>query len=128
MRSGAQRAILGVMEPLTHALHAAGGDSYSDEQDPRGDLLRLAVARGIITRAQYEAILALDPAAAAEPSPVRPETAGGFNWTTVAYALGAMVVVFAFGWFLADQWDTLGPEGVLVVSLVYAAMFAGAGI
>ena len=114
------------MEPLSHMLHAAGSDeAHSDEGESRGDLLRLALARGIITRKQYEAILALDPAAAAAP---RAEMKRGFNWTTVAYGLGAMIVVFAFGWFLVDQWDSLGPGGVLVVSLVYAALFAGAGV
>ena len=119
------------MEPLTHVLHAAsardddgGADSPGEGGSPR-DLLRLALARGIITRKQYDAILALDPAAAAA---ARPEMKRGFNWTTVAYGLGAMIVVFAFGWFLVDQWDSLGAAGVLAVSLVYAALFAGAGV
>src|SRR5215213_3287423 len=104
------------MEPLTHVLHAASSGeshSYSSERDPGGDLLRRALARRIITRAQYDAILALDPGADATVPDDRPEVARGFNWTSVAYVLGAMVVVFAFGWFLVDQWDSLGAAGVL---------------
>src|SRR5215208_1528138 len=117
-----------MVEPLTHALHAADGhESYSDEHGPHGELLRLAVARGIITQKQYDAIVALE-AERAEPDPARPELRRGFNWTTVAYGLGAMIVVFAFGWFLVDQWDSLGAGGVLGVSLVYAALFAGSGV
>ena len=50
----------------------------------------------------------------------------GFNWVTVAYALGALLVVFAGGWFLTQRWLSLGPVGVLLVVLVYAAIAAAA--
>jgi hypothetical protein len=40
-------------------------------------------------------------------------------------SLGALLVVFALGWFLVDRWSTLGPGGVLGVSVLYAAAFAG---
>jgi len=92
--------------------------------------LREAVARGVITEPQHGAILAL---AGLEPEPMAgeaeparglgPEAPRGFNWVTIAYAAGALAVVFAFGWFLIDRWAALGPAGVLVVALLYAAIF-----
>jgi hypothetical protein len=48
----------------------------------------------------------------------------GFNWVTVAYALGALLVVFAGGWFLTERWSSLGPTGVLAIVFVYAAIAA----
>ncbi|HJU91240.1 MAG TPA: DUF2157 domain-containing protein [Gemmatimonadaceae bacterium] len=82
------------------------------------DVLDRALERGLITREQYDAIRALD-----EPTPGAPEAPRGFNWISVAYFAGALIVIFALGWFLADQWEDLGASGVLVVSLAYAALF-----
>ena len=84
-----------------------------------------AVARGIITPAQREAILALGADSAALPEEAR-EAPRGFNGVNVAYAIGAVAVLFAFGWFLFERWSTLGALGVLLVALAYAALFAGA--
>lgn len=81
-------------------------------------LLERALSRGLITADQHASILAL---AAEDVAPQR-EMARGFNWVTVAYALGALLVVFAGGWFLAQRWLTLGPAGVLFVVLLYMAM------
>jgi hypothetical protein len=93
--------------------------------------LRDAVARGVITDAQHAAILALagvNPQPAADGGGLESQRAGeaprGFNWVTVAYAAGAAAVLFAFGWFLIDRWAALGPAGVLLVALLYAAIFA----
>ena len=101
-----------------------------------------AVRRGVITPAQYDALLALEPAdvsahfapglgvgelvAAAEMGTAR-EPPRGFNWITIAYYLGAITVMFAFGWFLLDRWKQLGPGGILAVALVYAALFIATG-
>jgi len=82
------------------------------------DILRLAVTRGIISQEQAVAIGALSEESAAPA----PEMARGFNWVTVAYALGALLVVFACGWFLAERWLALGAFGVLAVTAVYAAI------
>lgn len=99
---------------------------------PGGEEARLAtaVARGIITAAQAEAIRALDlPGGAegatggpAEREPSR-ESARGFNAATIAYVVGAVTVVGAMGWFLADRWEWLGPWGVLLTTAVYAVLF-----
>ena len=85
-----------------------------------------AVARGIITARQREAILALGvqgaPANATALS-AGPEAPSGFNGVTVAYTVGAIAVLFAFGWFLFERWSTLGALGVMAVSAGYAALF-----
>ena len=43
------------------------------------------------------------------------EARRGFNAITVAYSLGALLVLFALGWFLVDRWKVSGPVGVLGV-------------
>ncbi|HVX40836.1 MAG TPA: hypothetical protein VHB25_14795 [Gemmatimonadaceae bacterium] len=83
--------------------------------------LERAVAGGIISRAQCEAILALP----AERAPEL-EARHGVNAATVAYWAGGIAVLFAFGWFLIARWDVLGASGVLAVSLLYAALFVWA--
>ena len=86
--------------------------------------LRAAEARGIITRAQLDAILSGDaPASGAEGPRLPEEVSRGFNAVTIAYYAGAAAVLFAFGWFLVDRWRVLGAGGVLAVTLVYAALF-----
>ncbi len=84
-----------------------------------------AVSLGIITAAQATEIRALTPMRAAAqralgaPRPVGAETIG--------YVLGAITVVVAMGWFLADRWDWLGAGGVLAVAVLYAALFLVVG-
>ena len=87
-------------------------------------LLQRALSRGLITPEQHASILAL---AAEDGAGVR-EMPRGFNWVTVAYALGALLVVFAGGWFLAQRWLALGPGGVLVVVVMYSLTAAGASM
>jgi hypothetical protein len=84
------------------------------------DFLAKARAQGIITPDQHAALTSL---AAEGGAPAR-EMPRGFNWVTVAYALGALLVVFAGGWFLTQRWLSLGPAGVLAIVLVYAAVAA----
>jgi hypothetical protein len=98
--------------------------------------LNAAVEQGIVTAEQADALRVLERgdsggALHAETARSHPgaahahsrESRSGFNWTSIAYGAGALAVVFAFGWFLIDRWRTLGPEGVLVVIAVYAAVF-----
>jgi hypothetical protein len=91
--------------------------------NPVSTLLQAAVDKGVISAEQRAAMQALATDLDAT-SPRRPELARGFNVVTVAYALGAVLVVFACGWFLADRWIQLGPWGVLGVALGYAAIAA----
>jgi hypothetical protein len=103
---------------------------YSSRKDVMLDtagraLLARGVAAGVITPAQRDALLALPalPEPAAEPT--GDDARRALDGVTIAYALGAALVVFALGWFLADRWATLGPLGVLAVAAVYAALFGG---
>jgi hypothetical protein len=87
--------------------------------------LEASIARGIITREQYERIIAEAGVVAAGAEAAGPdESRRGFNWVTIAYFLGAGIVLYAFGWLLVDRWTVLGPGGVLAVSLAYSAIFA----
>ncbi len=88
------------------------------------DFLQQALSRGLIAPDQHASLLAL----AGENVPVSREMPRGFNWVTVAYSLGALLVVFSGGWFLAQRWLTLGPAGVLLVVLLYTAMAVAASL
>lgn len=78
--------------------------------------LDAAVALNIITAAQAQAIRDLVPA--------RPEIASRpLGAATIGYVLGALTVLIAMGWFLADRWTWLGAGGVLAVAGLYAALF-----
>jgi hypothetical protein len=90
--------------------------------------LEAAVARGIITREQLDEIIAISAESNAGTGKAEPaighEVASGLNAITVAYYAGAVVVLFAFGWFLVERWEALRPLGVLGVTALYAALFA----
>lgn len=102
-------------------------------------LIDTAAERGVIDGEQREQLhrLALELAASAPNAnavaqgTVAPsgadvrEARRDFNAITVAYSLGALLVLFALGWLLADRWSAFGPGGVLGVSALYAAAFAG---
>ncbi|HEU4613372.1 MAG TPA: hypothetical protein VFS15_14875, partial [Kofleriaceae bacterium] len=83
-----------------------------------GSLLERGVAQGIISAEQRDALLALDRG---EPDRAV-EVRRGFNAVTVAYWTGGIAVLCAFAWFLISRWETLGPGGVLAVSLVYTVL------
>ena len=84
--------------------------------------LERALSRGLITPDQHASLTAL----AGEDGVAPREMPRGFNWVTIAYALGALLVVFAGGWFLAQRWMSLGPAGVLAVVVVYVAIAVAA--
>jgi len=109
----------------------------STERDiPAARLISVAFERGIIDATQRDALAALSAELTAvsghrhdeadEIAPAR-EAHRGFNAITVAYSLGALLVLFALAWFLFERWKVLGPFGVLVVALLYAAAFVGVG-
>ncbi|MDP1891227.1 MAG: hypothetical protein Q8K55_10065 [Gemmatimonadaceae bacterium] len=85
-------------------------------------LLDSGVDKGIISADQRTALLAL--AGAAEPQGgERREAERAFNGVTIAYGIGAIVVLFAFGWFMVDRWKVLGNGGVFGLSVAYAGIF-----
>src|SRR5688572_6058133 len=116
----------------------------SETDPPLSTLIDTAVDRGIIDVGQGDRLrmlaLELAPSDAATgqahalgaraPRVIEPprEARGGFNAITVAYSLGAMLVLFALGWFLVDRWRSLGPIGVFAVSALYAIAFAACAV
>ena len=94
------------------------------QNDPTRALITTAAERGIVSEAQRETLLRLHEELAAGGA-ARVEASRGFNWVSVAYGVGALLVVFAFAWFLADRWSALGPWGVLVVAIAYVGLLLG---
>ena len=101
-------------------------------------LMREAVERGIIDVAQRDRLAALATELAGQrgtgaitaegsATSARREARRGVNAITIAYALGALLVVFALAWFLFERWKALGPGGVLGVGVVYAVVFTVVG-
>jgi hypothetical protein len=86
------------------------------------DLLNAGVEKGIISAGQRDALLALG-AGEGTGEATRVEARRALNGVTIAYGVGALVVLFAFGWFLADRWKVLGPPGVFGITIAYAAVF-----
>src|ERR1043166_4292106 len=64
------------------------------------DRLDAGVARGIIPAEQRDALRALD--VGGSPAPI--EAHRGLNAVTVAYWVGGIAVLGAFGWFLVRRW------------------------
>ena len=85
------------------------------------ELLDAGVERGIISADQRSALQALQGDVASTEPPREAER--GFNGIAIAYALGAIVVLFAFGWFMVDRWTVLGGRGLLLLALGYAGIF-----
>jgi hypothetical protein len=75
-----------------------------------------AVSLGIITAEQAASIRALTPQRPSAPPPAT-------GAASLGYFLGALTVLVAMGWFLADRWEWLGAWGVLAVVALYAALF-----
>lgn len=116
-------AVLSMSEPL----HP---DAESPPRSADAELLDRGVREGIISQSQRDRLLSLSStlasSSAVASSVQAAERRPGFNAVTVAYGLGAMLVLFACGWFLVDRWAQLGPWGVLAVVAAYAAVMVAA--
>lgn len=94
-----------------------------------GDLaatLARAVREGIISDDQRVRLLVIAGATQVDDGDRDASSArsSSLSVITVAYGVGALLVVFACGWFLIDRWAKLGPWGVLAVALGYSAVLA----
>ena len=100
------------------------------EVDAVAALIAAAEIRGVVDEAQASALRTIaaeldgQPALEREPPGQPTERRRPFNPIMIAYAAGALLVVFALGWFLAERWRELGTAGVLAVSVGYAIAFA----
>src|SRR5690349_16040869 len=97
--------------------------------EPLIRLIDVAVERGIIDTGQRDQLAALSAELTGarnrsheEPDDTAPkrEVRRGFNAITVAYSLGALLVLFALAWFLLERWKVLGPFGGLAIVLAVA--------
>lgn len=78
-----------------------------------------AASRGVISPAQAEGLWrALEGRGSGRPR---------FDLPNVAYYFGALVVISAMTWFMTLGWERFGGGGIMAISLVYAACFAGVG-
>ena len=99
------------------------------EADALARLIATAAERGVVDSSQRDSLLAIADEITGvnrrdEPASFATESRRPFNPVIIAYSAGALLVLFALGWFLADRWRDLGGVGVLVVSGVYTAVFA----
>jgi hypothetical protein len=85
--------------------------------------LDAAVTLGIITADQAQAIRGLSVPSAGRATEHTAEAPRAFNAAMIAYLLGAVTVLIAMAWFVADRWTWLGAGGVLAVAVLYAALF-----
>lgn len=94
--------------------------------------LDAAVERGIISAEQAAAIRALRldegrPGSLASPAAAFAHLRRRFGPATIAYILGAIIVVVAMFWFLGERWNSLGRWGVIATCTLYAGIFLGVG-
>ena len=81
------------------------------------------VRQGIITEEQHKKILAVDQ----KSSPAKGESKRGLNYIMAFYYFGAMIIIFAFTYFLVSQWDSLSPWAVLSIALAFQTVCFGMG-
>ena len=86
----------------------------------RDDLV-WAASQGLITEPQAETLWRALSERDASRGRAR------FDLAHVAYYFGALVVIGALGWFMTLGWESFGGVGVMLLSIVYALLFALAG-
>jgi hypothetical protein len=89
--------------------------------------IRRAVVEGIIDTPTAERLLQWSSRRPLK-SRAATETRTGLNFVSVAYYIGALLMISACAWFLGDKWESLGDAGVLVTCLIYAGVAAGIGV
>jgi hypothetical protein len=93
----------------------------------------LAAEQGVLLQADAERLVRwgfeqrFNRSRLAEPRAAVVERRKGFNFVTVAYYFGAMLMISACAWFLGDKWDQLGSPGILGTVVVYVMIAAGLG-
>ncbi len=90
--------------------------------------LREAAEAGVIAEYDVEKLVRWASDRNVEARAERVEHIKGFNFVTVAYYFGAMLMISAGGWFLGDKWESLGTGGVLATALVYFGIALAIGL
>jgi hypothetical protein len=55
-------------------------------------------------------------------------TSGGFNFSTVAYYFGALIIIAAMTVFLTIAWEAVGGMGLFMVAFAYLIILGGVGL
>jgi len=87
------------------------------------ETLSQAVSKGIISYEQYNKIIALD----SEAEPAGGEKKRGLNYITAFYYFGALIIIFAFTYFLVSQWNQLSTGLILSIALAFQVACFGLG-
>ena len=87
------------------------------------EILLESVRKGIITEVQLKNILALEE----RDSAIQGEGKRGLNYVMAFYYFGAMIIIFAFTYFLVSQWNSLSPWAVLSIALAFQTVLFGLG-
>ena len=107
-------------------------DSDSELALTSADIYR-AADEGVLLRTDAERLIhwgyeqRFDSSRLGEPKRVAVEQRKGFNFVTVAYYFGAMLMITACAWFLGDKWEDLGSPGVLGTVVAYMMVATGLG-
>ncbi|MBF0484422.1 MAG: DUF2157 domain-containing protein [Candidatus Omnitrophica bacterium] len=88
------------------------------------EILAESVRQGIISGEQSNKILGLQ----ATPSINGEEQKRGFNSIMAFYYFGAMIIIFAFTYFLSSQWNYLSTGTILFLGLAFQAVCFGIGM
>jgi hypothetical protein len=84
------------------------------------DLRKAAISSGISsekTDLLWQALKSIEPRAE------KPK----FDFTNVAYYLGALIVIGAMGWFMTKAWEEFGGAGIFIIASCYTVCFVLAG-
>lgn len=92
--------------------------------DIKKEVLTQAVSRGIITDEQYHKIIALDSEAGSAVG----ERKKGLNYIMAFYYFGALIIIFAFTYFLVSQWESLPTGAILAIALAFQFVCFGMGL
>lgn len=57
----------------------------------------------------------------------KPLKANKFDLSHILYYIGAFIVISAMSWFLGTGWEKFGGQGILIISLIYIAIFITLG-
>jgi len=80
------------------------------------ELLKQALAKGIINQSQYHEIISLAPD---NPDEYKSEPKRGLNPIMTLYYFGALIIIFAFTYFLSTQWKALSAPTILSIALTF---------
>jgi hypothetical protein len=80
-----------------------------------------------ILRADLSTPGPVDEASEAPVAFSREARSKGLDLLTVASYAGALLILLAMAWFLAEGWNSLGHWGVFATTLAYAGVFGGMG-